>query len=125
MSVSVNVWRKETIRKGANRPEFKRGANHPGLTLGAKRPSFKHVAKRLGAKPPGTNRLGAKRLWAKRPRNETVWARNDCKYFKQNLDSLWQKNIWTRPYTFHLAILTEILYVAYFIKGSGFFLQPV
>ena len=31
-----------------------------------------------------------------------------------------KKAICTRPYTFHLAILTELWYFAYLIQGSGF-----
>jgi len=44
--------------------------------------------------------------------------------FCQNLDSIWQKAICRRPCTFHLAIFTEFLYLAYFIQGSGFFWTP-
>ena len=46
-------------------------------------------------------------------------------YFCQNLDSIWQKAICRRPCTFHLAIFTEFLYLAYFIQGSVFLGHPV
>ena len=39
---------------------------------------------------------------------------------KQNLNSIWQKVICSWPCTFHLAILTEIWYLVYFIQGSIF-----
>ena len=44
--------------------------------------------------------------------------------FKQNLDSIWQNAICRRTCTFHLAILTEIWYLAYSIQGSVFFGTP-
>ena len=37
---------------------------------------------------------------------------------------LWQKAICRRPCTFHLAIFTEFLFLAYFVQGSVFFGTP-
>ena len=45
-------------------------------------------------------------------------------YLKKKLNSIWQKAICRRPCTFHLAILTEILYLAYFIQCFVFFGTP-
>ena len=45
--------------------------------------------------------------------------------FCQNLDSILQNAICRRPCTFHLAILTEFLYLAYFKQGSVFLGHPV
>jgi len=47
------------------------------------------------------------------------------KSFCQNLDSIWQKAIWRRPCSFHLAIFTEFLYLAYLIQCSVFLGHPV